>query len=52
MELNVSDKYDKEFINLILEIEERYSALTKQEKLRIESWVKNYLKIRLKSYAL
>jgi hypothetical protein len=39
MELNVTDKYDKEFINLVLEIEKRYEKLTRQEKLRIESWV-------------
>jgi hypothetical protein len=41
MELNVTDKLDKEFINLILEIEKRYTTLTKQEKIRLESWVKD-----------
>jgi hypothetical protein len=39
MELNVSDKYDKEFVNIVLEIERRYEKLDKQSKIRIESWV-------------
>jgi hypothetical protein len=40
MELDVTDKLDKEFINLVLEIEKRYVDLSKQERLRIESWIK------------
>jgi hypothetical protein len=39
MELDVTDNFDKEFINLVLEIEKRYVNLTKQERLRLESWV-------------
>ena len=42
MELNVTDKYDKEFVNIVLEIERRYENLDKQSKIRIESWVYNY----------
>ena len=37
--LQVNEKYDKEFINLILEIENRFDKLTKHEKLKIESWI-------------
>jgi hypothetical protein len=39
MELDVTDKLDKEFINLMIEIEQRYVELSKQVRLRIESWV-------------
>ena len=39
MELNVTDKYDKEFVNVVLEIEKRYDKFDKQSKIRIESWV-------------
>lgn len=38
--LDVRDKYDKEFINLIIEIDKLYTKLIKQQKLRIESWIK------------
>ncbi len=38
--LDVQDKYDKEFINLIIEIDKLYTKLIKQQKLRIESWIK------------
>jgi hypothetical protein len=37
--LQIEDKYDREFICLILEIENRYLNLIKQDKLKIESWV-------------
>jgi hypothetical protein len=40
MQLEISDKYDKEFINLILEIEKRYELLAKHVRLRIESWIR------------
>jgi hypothetical protein len=39
-QLIVTDRYDKEFINLILEIEKKYIPLPKHEKLKIESWIK------------
>lgn len=41
LQLEVKDELDKEFINLILEIEKRYEPMTKQDRLKIESWVNN-----------
>ena len=35
-----NDKYDKEFVNLLLEIEKRTSDFCKSDKLKINSWVK------------
>ena len=39
MQVEISDKYDQEFINLMMEIEKRYENLTKTERLRLENWV-------------
>ena len=39
MQVEISDKYDKEFINLMIEIEKRYEQLEKVDRLRLESWV-------------
>ncbi len=38
--LGITNKYDREFMNVILEVENQYQAMTKQDKLKIESWVK------------
>ena len=38
--LQINEKYDMEFINLILEIEKKFVSLAKHDKLKIESWVK------------
>ena len=35
-----NDKYDKEFVNLLLEINKRTSDFCKSDKLKINSWVK------------
>jgi hypothetical protein len=40
LKLQINDKFDKEFINLILEIEKNYSCLIKHDRLKIESWVR------------
>lgn len=40
MQVEITDKYDKEFLNLMIEIEKRYEDLTKTERIRLESWVK------------
>lgn len=40
MHVEISDKYDREFINLMIEIEKKYDNLTKTERIRLESWVK------------
>ena len=40
MQVEITDKYDKEFINLMIEIEKRYEDLTKTERIRLESWVR------------
>lgn len=40
MHVEISDKYDREFINLMIEIEKRYENLGKADRLRLESWVK------------
>jgi hypothetical protein len=42
LKLEVSDKYDYEFINLILEIEKRQENLSKGQKIKIQSWVKKF----------
>ena len=34
------DKYDKEFVNLMLEINSRIENFSKLEKLKIKSWIK------------
>lgn len=39
MKVEITDKYDKEFINLMIEIEKRYEDLTKTERIRLENWV-------------
>jgi hypothetical protein len=39
--LEIDDRYDKEFISLIVEIEKRCQNFTKQDKLKIDSWVGN-----------
>jgi hypothetical protein len=39
MQVEITDKYDKEFINLMIEIEKRYEDLTKTERIRLENWV-------------
>jgi hypothetical protein len=38
--LGISDIYDKEFINLVVEIENQSQNINKQNKLKIESWIK------------
>jgi uncharacterized protein YpbB len=40
MQLEINDELDREFLNLVLEIEKRYEHLSKQDRLKIESWVK------------
>ena len=35
-----NDKYDKEFVNLLLEIDKRTSDFCKSDKLKINSWIK------------
>ncbi len=46
MHVEISDKYDREFINLMIEIEKRYDNLAKTERIRLESWVTNKQKIK------
>ena len=36
-----TEKYDTEFINLLLEIEKRQETLTKGQRIKIQSWVSN-----------
>lgn len=36
---SLSEKYDQEFINLMIEIEKRYNYITKTERLRLDNWV-------------
>jgi len=42
LKLEVNDKYDYEFINLILEIEKRQEDLSKGQKIKIQSWIKKF----------
>lgn len=35
------DKYDKEFVNLMIEIENRVQDFSKSDKLKINSWIKS-----------
>jgi hypothetical protein len=39
----VTDELDKEFINIVLEIEKRYDSMSKQNRLKIESWVFKFI---------
>jgi hypothetical protein len=39
MKNDLKEKYDQEFINLIIEIEKRYHDITKTERLRLDNWV-------------
>jgi hypothetical protein len=36
----IKNKYDREFINLILEIEKRYVNMIKHDRLKLENWIK------------
>jgi hypothetical protein len=45
MQVEISDKYDKEFINLMIEIEKRYEDLTKTERIRLENWVLLFIQL-------
>jgi len=47
--LEVTDFIDKEFIILILEIENCYKSLSKFNQIRVESWVKIDFSYNLKS---
>lgn len=38
--LQIKDKFDREFIHLVIEIGKRYTTFTKQDKLKIENWIK------------
>jgi hypothetical protein len=42
LKLEVNNKYDYEFINLILEIEKRQENLSKGQKIKIQSWIKKF----------
>ena len=36
---NMSKKLDEEFVLFMLEVENRYKAMTKHDRIRIENWV-------------
>ena len=38
----LSKKLDEEFVMFMLEIEGRYKHMAKQDRIRIENWVRNY----------
>jgi hypothetical protein len=42
---NITDEYDKEFISLMVTIENRSEALNKYDKLRIKNWCKKLCQV-------
>ena len=42
---NITDEYDKEFISLMLTIENRSESLNKYDKLRIKNWCKKLCQV-------
>lgn len=43
--LEIKDKYDREFINIILEIENRYKDFPKSKMILIDRWVKKFCEV-------
>jgi len=41
----ITDEYDKEFINLIMEIEKKSSSLNKYDQLRVRNWCKKLCQV-------
>ena len=42
---NITDEYDKEFISLMLTIEQKSDILNKYDKLRIKNWCKKLCQV-------
>ena len=45
MENEINDEYDKEFINLMMEVEKKTEQLNRHDQLRIKSWCKKLCQI-------
>lgn len=45
MENEITDEYDKEFINLMMEVEKKTEQLNRHDQLRIKSWCKKLCQI-------
>lgn len=45
MESEITDEYDKEFINLMMEVEKKTEQLNRHDQLRIKSWCKKLCQI-------
>lgn len=45
MENEITDEYDKEFINLMMEVEKKTEQLSRHDQLRIKSWCKKLCQI-------
>jgi len=41
IKFEVTEKYDIEFINLLLEIEKKQDTLNKGQRIKIQTWVSN-----------
>ena len=42
---DITDEYDREFINLIMEIEKKSSSLNKYDQLRVRNWCKKLCQV-------